>query len=422
MSLSSDASPREAGSNVLKFPGSLRAGRPGWLRLWQTSRSGLTRHGFTVTVIAVAVAGIGAGLWSFSAAGISRYTTVPVARGSVARAVTATGTINPARTIVLGANIPGTVQALGCDYDSDVKAGQVCAKIDPRSYQATLDQYGGQLLRDQAILDKDRADLARLRRHAAGNPFMRQQVADQGLVVSRDEGTVKLDHALVDSAKLNLGYTDVVAPADGTVMSRNVSEGQPVAPNSSALFLIAADPKHMEVDASPSQRDVGAIRQGDAATMTIESIPDRVFSGTVSQVRRSPQSLQSAATYDAVVTVDNPDLVLKPGMAASARIVVERRNDVLRVPDQALQFNPSPGKSQAVPAPAASAASSAAVFPSKVQSEIWVLRGSVPVAVNIVTGLDDGNFTEIAQGDLKPGDQVIVGESRPQANTQQGAP
>ncbi|MGB7039667.1 MAG: efflux transporter periplasmic adaptor subunit, partial [Xanthobacteraceae bacterium] len=145
-----------------------------------------------MTVIAVAAAGIGAGLWSFSAASISRYTTVPVARGSIARAVTATGTINPARTIVLGANIPGTVQALGCDYDSDVKAEQVCAKIDPRPYQATLDQDSGQLLRDQAILDKDRADLARLRRHAAGNPFKRQQVAHQSLFVSRDEGTVKL--------------------------------------------------------------------------------------------------------------------------------------------------------------------------------------------------------------------------------------
>jgi multidrug efflux pump subunit AcrA (membrane-fusion protein) len=122
---------------------------------------------------------------------------------------------------------PGTVQALACDYDSDVKARQVCAKIDPRPYQATLDQYSGQLLRDQAILDKDRADLARLRRHAAGHPFKRQQVAHQSLFVSRDEGTVKLDQALVDSAKLNLGYTDVVAPADGTVVSRNVSEGQP---------------------------------------------------------------------------------------------------------------------------------------------------------------------------------------------------
>ena len=422
MSLSPDASPREAGSNVLKFPGSLQAGRPGWLRLWQTSRSRLTRHGFTATVIAVAAAGIGGGLWSFSAAGISRYTTVPVARGSIARAVTATGTINPARTIVLGANIPGTVQAVGCDYDSDVKAGQICVKIDPRPYQATLDQYSGQLLRDQAILHKDRADLARLRRHAAGNPFMRRQVADQALVVSRDEGTAKLDHALVDSAKLNLGYTDVVAPADGTVVSRNVSEGQPVAANSSALFVIAADPKHMEVDASPSQNDMGAIRQGDAATMTIASIPDRVFSGTVSQVRRSPQSLQGAATYDAVVTVDNPDLVLKPGMTASARIVVEQRNDVLRVPDQALQLSSSPAKSQAVSAPAAAAASSPAAFPAKAQSEIWVLRGSVPVAVNIVTGLDDGNFTEIAQGDLNPGDQVIVGDNRPQANTQQGSP
>ncbi len=419
MSFSSDVSPGETGGNVVRFPGPASAARPGWRNIpqqaWRNVKSGLTKHGFTVTVIVLTAGGVGAGLWGFSMASVvARYATVPAARGTIARAVTATGTINPARTIVLGANIPGTVQALGCDYDSDVKAGQVCAKIDPRPYQAALDQYSGQLLRDQAILDKDRADLARLRRRAVGNPFMRQQVADQALVVSRDEGTVKLDHALVDSAKLNLGYTDIVAPADGTVLSRNVSQGQPVAANSSALFLIEPDPKHMEVDTSPSQSDIGAIRQGDKATMTIESLPERVFSGTVSQVRRSPQSLQSAASYDAVVTVDNPDLVLKPGMTAAARIVVEQRSDVLRVPDQALQFSPSPAKSPVAPSSAASAL--------KVQSEIWVLRGSVPIAVNVVTGLDDGNFTEIAQGDLNPGDQVIVGENRPQANSQQSAP
>ncbi len=121
----------------------------------------------------------------------------------------------------------------------------------------------------------------------------------------------------------------------------------------------------------------------------------------MSQVRRSPQSVQNAVTYDAVVNIDNSDLALKPGMTASAQIVVEQTNDVLRVPDQALRFGPTGTKTQA------------AGTPANGQSRIWVLRGGAPVAVNVVAGLDDGNFTEIAQGELSPGDQVITGDNRP---------
>jgi HlyD family secretion protein len=418
MSLSSDASPLEAGSNVLKFPGSTPAGGSRWLGLWHSARlslgSSLKRHWFTASVIALVAASTGAALWSFAAASLPRYVTVAAARGTIARTVAATGTVNPAQTIVVGASVSGIVQNLACDYDSEVKAGQVCAKIDPRPYQAVLDQYSGQLLRDQAILEKDRADLARLRRQLAANPLMRRQVTDQVLIVSRDEGTVKLDQALVDSAKLNLGYTDIVAPADGTVLSRNVSQGQPVAANSVALFTIAADPKRMEVDVAPHQGEVGAVRRGDTATMTIEGVPDRIFRGAVSGIRRSAPSAQSAApTYDAVISIDNADLVLKPGMTAATQIVVDQKSDVLRVPNQALQFTPASAKAQS---------SSASAESSSSKNQVWVMRGNAPVAVAVVTGLDDGNFTEIAGGDLQPGDQVIVGENRPQSGSQQGAP
>ncbi len=415
MSFSSDVSPSEAGGNVLKFPGSPNTARNGWHRIWQNSRSSLKKHGFTIAVIALAGAGISAGVWSFSAASSPRYATVPVTRGTMIRSVTATGTVNPAQTIVVGASISGTIRNLTCDYDDEVKAGQVCAKIDARPYQARLDQYSGQLLRDQAILDKDRADLARLGRHAVGNPFAQPQVRDQALIVSRDEGTVKLDRALLDSARLDLGYTDIVAPVDGTVMSRNVNPGQSVAPSSSALFLIAADPKHMAVDANTSQADIGAVRQGDKATIAVDAFPDRVFQGTVSRVRRLPPNVPGTASYDAVVNVDNGDLALKPGMIATTQIIVAQKSDVLRVPDQALRFAPSVAKVQSA-APVQSQ-------PHPGQSQIWVLRGGEPVAVNVVTGLDDGSTTEIAQGELSPGDQVIVGDSRnnPQSGSS-GAP
>lgn len=418
MSLSSDASPLEAGSNVLKFPRSTPAGGGGWFRLLQSARSrlrsSLRRHWFTLAVIALATAGIGAALWSFAAASLPRYVTVPAARGTIARTVAATGTVNPAQTVVVGASISGTVQNLACDYDSEVKAGQVCAKIDPRPYQAVLDQYTGQLLRDQAILEKDRADLARLRRQMVANPLMRRQVTDQALIVGRDEGTVKLDQALVDSAKLNLGYTDIVAPADGTVLSRNVRQGQPVAANTVALFTIVTDPKRMEVDVAPRHSSIGAVRRGDTATMTVEGVPDRTFHGTVSQVRPSaPAARGAAAAYDAVISIDNADLTLKPGMIAVTKIVVDQKSDVLRVPDQALQFASANAKPQSSPASAES---------SSPESQVWVMRGNVPVAVAVVTGLDDGSFTEIAAGDLHAGDHVIVGENRSQSGSQQGAP
>jgi HlyD family secretion protein len=409
MSLSSDASPREAGSNVLKFPGSATAGGSRWLGFWQSVRFSLKRHWFTVTVIAFVGAGVGAALWSFGAASQPRYVTVPAARGTIARTVAATGTVNPAQTIVVGASISGTVQNLACDYDTEVKAGQVCAKIDPRPYQAVLDQYTGQLLRDQAILEKDRADLAHLRRQIVANPLLRRQAADQALIVSRDEGTVKLDQALVDSAKLNLGYTDIVAPADGTVLTRNVSQGQPVAANSAALFTIAADPRHMEVDAVLRQSEVGAVRRGDTASLMIEGIPDRIFHGTVSQVRRSAPGARGTTAFNAVINIDNADRVLKPGMTATTQIIVDQKNDVLRVPDQALQYVPAGAKAQGNES-----------APPK--GEIWVMRGNAPVVVAVATGLDDGSFTEIAAGDLRPGDQVIVGENRPQSASQQSAP
>jgi HlyD family secretion protein len=413
MSFGSDASPLEAGSNVLKFPRSSSTAHGGWRKLWrQTLRRGSSRlkaHGFTASVVLLATAGVGVGLWSFGAASAPRYVTVPAGRGPVVRAVTATGTVNPAQTIVVSAAVSGIVQRVACDYDSEVKAGQVCATIDPRPYQTTLDQYSGQLLRDQAILEKDRADLARLRRHVAENPFAHQQIAAQMLVVGRDEGTVKLDQALVDNAKLNLGYTEIAAPADGTVIARNVTEGQPVGANAAALFVIAPDPRHVEVVADPGRADVGAVQRGDKATMTVEGLPNRVFYGTVSQVRQSGQSGSAAASYDAVVAVDNADLILKPGMTASTQIVVDRRDNVLRVPDQALQFASAVAKAQAAP--------------DADGAQIWVLRGSTLVGVNVVTGLDDGKYTEIAQGELHPGDQVIVGENRPQAQTApSGAP
>ena len=229
--------------------------------------------------LSIIFTGLGAALWSFSGKNTAQYVTAPVSRGTVTRAVTATGTVNPELTVIVGTYVSGVIQQLFCDYNTEVKAGQICAKIDPRPYQATLDQYTGQLLRDQAIVAKDRANLARYQRLAAENSIARQQAEDQAYVVQQDEGTVKLDQGLVEGAQFNLGYTDIISPVDGTVVSRNVTKGQTVAASfqTPTLFLIASDLKRMQVDTNVSESDIGGIKEGDEASFTVDAFPTRHF-------------------------------------------------------------------------------------------------------------------------------------------------
>ena len=399
MGSQSDIKPLAGGAltSAAGLPSARWQGRPRWL------------YGIGAAIVLI---GLGLFWWLPRGSGAVHYVTVPVSRGDVTRAVTATGTVNPELTIIVGSYVSGVIQQLLCDYNTQVKAGQVCAKIDPRPYQASLNQYSGQLQRDQAILDKDRADLARYQKLAAQNSIARQQAEDQAYVVHQDEGTVKLDQGLVEGAKLNLEYTDIISPVDGIVVSRNITQGQTVASSfqTPTLFLIATDLKKMEVDTNVSESDVGGMKVGDEATFTVDAYASRVFHGKVSQVRQSPQTVQNVVTYDVVVSVDNSDLALMPGMTASTQIVVDQRKDALRVPDQGLRY--APGGLAAV----------ASGTPADGRKQVWVLRDGRPVAVPITPGLDDGNFTEIVAGDLRPGDQLITAESRATAGAASALP
>jgi len=160
------------------------------------------------------------------------------------------------------------------------------------------------------------------------------------------------------------------------------------------LFLIATDLAKMQVDANVSESDVGGIKLGNKATFTVDAYAKRTFEGTVSQVRQSPQTVQNVVTYDVVISVNNSDLTLMPGMTAASRIVIDQRSDVIRVPNQALRY---------VPKDLAGAGKSG-------RAQIWLLRDGNPVAIPVVAGLDDDNFTEIVSGEVKPGDLVITAE------------
>lgn len=356
------------------------------------------------------VAVVGAAWWASATRGTVRYTTFPVTRGIVARAVTATGTVNPELTIIVGAAVSGIIQELYCDYNTQVKKGQVCAKLDPRPYQTVVDRNKADLAVAKAQLEKDRANAAYtklaferyanlIQTHATSQDIYdnAKNSHDQAVAqIAYDEATIQLRQAALDAAQVNLDYASIVSPVDGTVVSRNVTVGQTVASSfqTPTLFLIATDLAKMEVDANVSESDIGGIKPGNKATFTVDAYPKRIFEGAVTQVRQSPQTVQNVVTYDIVIGVDNSDLALRPGLTAASRIVTDERKNVMRVPNQALRYSPK-DLSRAAPPD---------------HTRVWVLRNDAPVAIAVATGLEDDSFTEIVNGDVKPGDLVITGE------------
>ncbi|MGA7426326.1 MAG: efflux RND transporter periplasmic adaptor subunit, partial [Rhodoplanes sp.] len=274
-----------------------------------------------------------AGWWSWGTSSPTQYTMAEVTRGPIARTVTATGTVNPELTIIVGTYVSGVIQELYCDYNTVVKKGQVCAKIDPRPYQTIVDQSKANLAVAQAQLAKDKANLTYTKvRYERTARLVQSNATSQDAVdaaksnyeqaqaqIMFDEATIQQRQAMLDAALVNLDYTNIVSPVDGVVVSRNVTVGQTVAASfqTPTLFLIATDLTKMQVDTNVSESDIGGVKIGDPGTFTVDTFPKRTFRGKVSQVRQSPQTVQNVVTYDVVVSVDNSDLALKPGMTAA---------------------------------------------------------------------------------------------------------
>jgi HlyD family secretion protein len=380
------------------------------------------RWAIVAALALILAAALAAVWWQWGAGAPVRYATAPVTVGAVERAVISTGSVNPELTIIVGTYVSGVIQNVACDYNTKVERGQVCAKIDPRPYQSVADQAKATLAVAQAQLEKDKAQLnyARLAYERAAALIRTNAISkdaydnaknayDQATAqIAFDEATIEQRKSALEAALVNLDYTNIVSPVNGTVVSRNVTIGQTVAASfqTPTLFLIATDLTKMQVDANVSESDIGGIEIGDSATFTVDAYPKRTFQGTVTQVRQSPQMVQNVVTYDVVISVDNSDLALKPGLTAATRIVTDARRDVLRVPNQALRYVPG---GRAARAPAA--------------ARVFVLRDGQPVAVPVATGLDDESHTEIVQGELKRGDRAIVAEQRDAAaNTRSSVP
>jgi len=383
-------------------PAKAETGAPGAIRRRRTF--------VVVGVMAVLVAGASLFAWKLShGTAAVRYVTSAASIGAVTRIVSTTGTVNPELTIIVGSYVSGVIKDVYCDYNTEVKTGQVCAKIDPRPYQTAVDQARANLAVGKAQLQKDEAALAYAKISNERNAMLvksnavSQDAADNAksaydqaqAQVAFDQATIEQRQAQLDAAQVNLDYTDIVSPVDGTVVSRNITIGQTVAASfqTPTLFLIASDLAKMQVDTNVSEGDIGGIKLDDRVQFSVDAFPSRVFAGKVTQIRQSPQTVQNVVTYDVVVGVANSDLALKPGMTAAVRVIVEQHKDVLRVPSQALRY-----------APAGTARADAA------HPRVFVLRDGRPVAIAIAAGLNDDDYVELRSGDVKAGDQVVTSE------------
>jgi HlyD family secretion protein len=385
------------------------------------------------------------------------YTLAEVTRGDIRAQVTASGTLDPVVQVDVGSQVSGRVKELHADFNDEVKQGQLIALIDPEIFESGVAQA-------RARLAAARASLARAEAQAADARTQQTRVAalDQNGVVARAEldtaatsvrvsaaavvsaqADVTLARAALEQAEANLTYTKITSPIDGVVVSRSVDVGQTVAASLSApvLFVIAGDLRQMEVHTNVAESDVGQIIPGQKVEFTVDAYPEQTFAGAVRQVRFAAQTVSNVVTYDAVVAVENPDLKLRPGMTANVSFIVDERRDVVSVPAAALRYRPAnagalrdrPGRAEGErPAsadtpgerPASAGAPRRPGGPDRARRRtIWVLRDGQPVAVPVRTGLGDGSTIEIVEGDVQPGESVILGDgSTPAADPGQGRP
>src|SRR5213593_4014803 len=272
----------------------------------------------------------------------ANYQTATVTRGPITQAVTATGTLNPVVNVQVGSQVSGNIAKLFADFNSQVKAGQVVAQIDPALFQATVTQAEGDLANAQAALE-----LARVNAKRTQDLFARktssQADLDQAMAnLHQAEANVKIKQGALDKAKADLEHCTITSPIDGVVISRNVDVGQTVAASLQApvIFQIANDLTKMQIDSNVAEADVGMVQVGQDVDFTVDAFPMRTFHGKVVQVRNAPITVQNVVTYDTVIGVSNPDLKLKPGMTANVSIVVAHKDDVLQIKNAALRYRP----------------------------------------------------------------------------------
>ena len=406
--------------------------------------------------------------WAKSAAPIT-YSTVQVSKGNIAAQVTANGTLSAKGTVQVGAQVSGRITELYVDFNDKVKKGQIIAKLDEQLLQAQITSTSASVALASANVNKAAVALSDADRQFKRQKTLQEQQLVAGATVEAAEvaydtakasllaakASAQQASAQLAQAKTNLSYATIISPVDGVVLSRAVEKGQTVQSSMTAptLFTIAEDLAVMQIDTAVSEADVGLLKESMDAQFTVDAFAGRTFKGKVRQVRNAPTTTQGVVTYDAVIDVDNKDLELRPGMTANVTFVLAHVADAVKIPNSALRFKPTRDQMQALRGESGGSggsgrgsgrrgrgsgsggsgrgsdgSGSASPFAQSGGSSpgwmggdggvrvrdfgdkkpVWKLENGTPKMVLVKPGLTDGSTTEMVEGDLVPGDQLIT--------------
>lgn len=313
--------------------------------------------------------------------------------------VTATGTIEAVTSVTVGTQVSGIVNKLYVDYNSQVKKGQVIAELDKTNLLSELNTAKANMASAQSQLNYQSANMKRYQTLYQKGLVSADDYENALLTYRQAKEEVATTKEQVQRAQTNLGYATITSPIDGTVISKSVEEGQTVAAsfNTPELFTIAKDLTNMQVVADVDEADIGAVKEGDRVTFTVDAYPDDTFEGTVKQVRLQATTTNNVVTYEVVISAQNADLKLKPGLTANVTIYTQERTGVLAVANKALRFTPTKetvGKDMKI-------------VDCKGKNKVWTLDGKTLTAHPVSIGQTDGMHTEITKG-LKAGQQIVT--------------
>jgi HlyD family secretion protein len=340
-----------------------------------------------------------------------QYRLQAVEKGDISQTVSANGTINPVTLVSVGTQVSGTVKKLYVDFNSKVEKGQILLELDDALLAAQQKQSLANVQSATASLELAAANEARMRTLFAQEYVSRQELDTAVQAKKAATAQLQLTRATVERDRANLAYSVIRSPVSGVVVDRSVDVGQTVAASlqTPTLFKIAQDLSKMQIHANFAEADIGSIRVDQAVRFTVDAFPNRHFRGGVMQVRLNPSNLQNVITYDVVVNVDNPEQLLLPGMTAYVNVTVAERKEALLVPNAALRFKPADGNNQK--SGDAMKKNTAKTKRDAFSGKVYVLQQGKLSPIDVTLGITDSRNTEIVAGELKAGEQVVVGET-----------
>lgn len=312
--------------------------------------------------------------------------------------VTATGTIEPVTKVEVGTQVSGIISRVYVDYNSIVRRGDIIAELDRTNLISELSSAENNMRSAEAEYNYQKKNLERMKILFEKGLISRDEYETADLSFQKANNSYQTSKFSVEKARTNLGYATITSPIDGIVLSKAIEEGQTVAAsyNTPTLFTIAANLADMRLIANIDEADIGAVKEGQRCTYTVDAFPNDTFEGYVTQVRQEPTTTSNVVTYEVVISAENPHLKLKPGLTANVTIYTMERHNVLAVSSKALRFAPS----------ATLLGDKYTIKDVEGDKKLWTLDGTTLTAHAVSTGMSNGALTEITDG-IKEGTQII---------------